>query len=84
LDRSEVPYRAGSGLVLILKRSFYLIFFKVGIVSIVRMEAADPGIVIPFEGFSANFDLTGLNPCKGVGNSWWHPLPRVDSSSMSW
>jgi hypothetical protein len=64
LDRYEVPKRAGSDLFFILKRSSYLNFFnKVCIVSISDLNLLILEL-LPFEGFSASFDLTGLNPSK--------------------
>jgi hypothetical protein len=45
LDRYEVPYRSGSGLFFILKRSSYLNFKKSLYCQYIRFVSADPGIV---------------------------------------
>jgi hypothetical protein len=61
LDKYEVPNRAGSGLVFILKRSLYLNLKKSWYCQYIRFKDANPGIVTVRRIF-ANFDLTGLNP----------------------
>jgi hypothetical protein len=63
LERYKVPNRAGSGFFIILMTFLYLNFLKLGIDSIEDLELQ---ILewLPFGGFSAHFNFTGVNQRK--------------------